>query len=237
MSTNATGQAAARPKDRPLRIVIADDHAIFRDGLRRLLEEAGHEVIGQAGDGMEAVVLVRQLVPDILLLDLSMPKHPGLETLRELKKSSDGNCGRVLLLTAAAENAEIVEALYLGACGVVMKASATEVLLTAIETVVGGGCWVGLKRVPDLFQYLQSQVKAAKDEARAKTFRLTPRELQIVSGVVAAMENKEIARYFKIADDTVKHHMTNIFDKLGVSTRLELALFAVNHHLPLPPIN
>jgi two-component system, NarL family, nitrate/nitrite response regulator NarL len=169
---------------------------------------------------MEAAALVRQLKPDILLLDLSldlsMPKHPGLETLRELKNSKDSV--RVLLLTAAAENTEIVEALQLGACGLVLKASATEVLLTAIQTVMAGGCWVGLKRVPNLLQYLQSQMQAAKREASLKTYSLTLRELGIVSGVVAAMNNKEIGGYFKIAEDTVKHHMTNIFDKLGVST-------------------
>jgi two-component system nitrate/nitrite response regulator NarL len=128
-------------KDRALRVVIADDHVMVRDGLRRLLQDAGLNVIGQACDGMEAVMLVRQLKPDILLLDLSMPKHPGLETLRELKNSKDSV--RVLLLTAAAENAEIVEALQLGACGLVLKASATEVLLTAIQTVMAEGVgWV-----------------------------------------------------------------------------------------------
>ncbi len=228
-------QEQTRTNVHPLRVVIADDHVMVRDGLRRLLQDAGLNVIGQACDGMEAVALVRQLKPDILLLDLSMPKHPGLETLRELKNSRDSV--RVLLLTAAAENAEIVEALQLGACGLVLKASATEVLLTAIQTVMAGGCWVGLKRVPNLLQYLQSQMQAAKTEARAKNYGLTRRELEIVSGVVAAMGNKEIAGYFKIAEDTVKHHLGNIFDKLGVSTRLELALFAVNHHLPLITIH
>lgn len=237
MSTNSAGRELEGIEDRPITVVIADDHAIFRDGLRRLLEDAGLEVIGEARDGVEAVELVRRFAPDILLLDLSMPKQTGLETLRELKKSSAANCPRVLLLTAAAENAEIVEALQLGACGLVMKASATEVLLTAIKTVMAGGCWVGLKRVPDLFKYLQSQVQAVTDEARAKTFGLTRRELQTISCVVAGMENKEIAARLRISENTVKHHMTNIFDKLGVGNRLELALFAVNKHLRLPPID
>ena len=237
MSTNATGRELERDKGRPIRVVIADDHAMFRDGLRRLLEEAGLKVVGQAQDGMEAVTLARTLSPDILLLDLSMPKHPGLEALRELKKHTAAKFVRVLLLTAAAENAQVVEALQLGACGLVMKASATEVLLTAIKTVLAEGCWVGLKHVPDLFQYLQSQLKAVKEEARGKSFDLTRRELQIISGVVAGMENKEIASHFKIAENTVKHHLSNIFDKVGVGTRTELALFAVNKHLPLPPID
>jgi two-component system nitrate/nitrite response regulator NarL len=229
-------RTSARTQDRPLGVVIADDHAIFRDGLRRLLEDAGLKVIGQARDGMEAVALTRQFTPDILLLDLSMPKHSGLEALRELGSNSEGNPVRVILLSAAAERAEIVEALQLGARGVVMKASATEVLLTAIHTVIAGDCWVGLKRVPNMAQYLQAELKASQDEARAKTYGLTARELEIVSGVVAGLANKEIAAHFEISEDTVKHHLSNIFNKVGVWTRLELALFAVNHNLPLPPI-
>jgi len=185
---------------------------------------------------MEAVALTRQLTPDILLLDLSMPKHSGLETLRDLSSNSEGNSVRVILLTAAAEKAEIVEALHLGARGIVMKASATDVLLTAINSVMAGDFWVGLKRVSNLVQYLQAELRASRDEARVKSYGLTPRELQIVSAVVAGFANKEIAAHFKITEDTVKHHLSNIFDKAGVSTRLELALFAVNHNLPLPPI-
>ena len=239
MNLNATVEVvrtSARSKGQPLGVVIADDHAIFRDGLRALLENSGLKVIGQARDGVEAVALTRQLKPDILLLDLSMPKHPGLETLQELDRSSNESFVRTILLTAAAETAEIVQALVLGARGVVMKASATDVFLTAIQTVMAGGYWVGLKRVSNLTQYLQEQLKASQDEARARTFGLTTRELEIVSAVVAGMANKEIANYFKISEDTVKHHMSNIFNKLGVWTRLELALFAVNQKLPLIPI-
>ncbi|HSY99224.1 MAG TPA: response regulator transcription factor [Terriglobales bacterium] len=224
-------------RPQPTRILIADDHPIFRDGLRRLLEtEPDLKVIGEACDGAEAVRLARQLKPDILLLDLAMPRHPGLEALREMSSGSNQNAVRVILLTAAAEKAQIVEALQLGARGIVLKDSATQLLLKAIHTVMAGEYWVGRESVSNLVQYLRTLVQSSGEEARQKKFGLTPRELEIVSAVVAGYSNKETAEYFKISEDTVKHHLSNIFDKLGVSTRLELALFAVNQSLPLKPI-
>jgi two-component system nitrate/nitrite response regulator NarL len=224
-------------KSQPVRIVIADDHPIFRDGLRRLLEsEPDLKVIGEASDGAEAVKLAGQLKPEILLLDLAMPKHPGLEALREMSSGPGPNSVRVILLTAAAEKNQIVEALQLGARGVVLKDSATQLLLKAIHAVMAGEYWVGRESVSNLVQYLRNLVQSSGEEARKRKFGLTPRELEIVAAVVAGYSNKEIAEYFKISEDTVKHHLSNIFDKLGVSTRLELALFAVNQSLPLKPI-
>jgi DNA-binding NarL/FixJ family response regulator len=219
-----------------IRIVIADDHPIFRDGLRRLLEaEPGLKVIGEASDGNDAVKLARQLKPDVMLLDLAMPRQPGLEALRDLS-TGGANGVKVILLTAAAEKHQIVEALQLGARGVVLKDSATQLLLKSIHTVMAGEYWVGREAVSNLVQYLRMQMQASNEESRQKKFGLTPRELEIVSAVVAGYSNREIAEYFKISEDTVKHHLSNIFDKLGVSTRLELALFAVNQGLPIKGI-
>ena len=211
-------------KNRRSRILIADDHPIFRDGLKRLLESEGDcKVIGEACDGVEAVKMVRQLKPEIMLLDLAMPRRSGLEALREM--STDASPVRVILLTAAAEKEQIVEALQLGARGVVLKDSATQILLKSIRAVMNGEYWVGRESVSNLVQYLRGLIGSSGNTARQRRYGLTPRELEIVSAVVAGYANKEIAEHFKISEDTVKHHMSNIFDKVGVSTRLELALF------------
>jgi DNA-binding NarL/FixJ family response regulator len=163
-----------------------------------------------------------------------MPRRPGLEALREM--STDTTGVRVILLTAAAEKDQIVEALQLGARGVVLKDSATQILLKSIRAVMDGEYWVGRESVSNLVQYLRGLVGSSSNVARHRRYGLTPRELEIVSAVVAGYANKEIAEHFKISEDTVKHHLSNIFDKVGVSTRLELALFAVNQALPFKPI-
>jgi two-component system, NarL family, nitrate/nitrite response regulator NarL len=213
----------------PIRIVIADDHQLFRDGLQRLLElESDLEVIGEACDGAEAVKLTRQLTPDILLLDLAMPRHPGFEALRDLNAGGP-NFVRVILLTAAVEKEQIVEALQLGARGVVLKDTALQVLIKSIHTVMSGGYWVGHERVPDLRQLLQTLVQSSGEGTQQKTFGLTARELEVVSAVVENYSNKEIAQHLHIEENTVKNHLRSIFEKLGVSTRLELALFAINN--------
>jgi DNA-binding NarL/FixJ family response regulator len=222
-------------RPQPVRILIADDHPIFRDGLKRLLESEGEfKVIGEACDGVEAVAMARQLIPEVMLLDLAMPRRQGLDTLREL--SSDARSVRVILLTAAAEKEQIVEALQLGARGVVLKDSATQILLKSIRAVMNGEYWVGRESVSNLVQYLRTLVTPPSAFPQRNKYRLTPRELEIIAAVVAGFANKEIAQYFKISEDTVKHHLSNIFDKVGVSSRLELALFAVNQSLPFKPI-
>ncbi|HTM42683.1 MAG TPA: response regulator transcription factor [Terriglobales bacterium] len=217
-----------------MRILLADDHPIFRDGLRRLLEtEPGFRVVGEASDGAEAVAMAKKLKPDLLLLDLAMPKHPGLEAVRELGNSDTPV--RILLLTAAVEKEQIVEALQLGARGVVLKESATQLLLNSIRAVMAGQYWVGRETISNLVEYLRGLL-APPPAPKQKKFGLTPRELEIVSAVVAGYTNKDVAAHYKISEDTVKHHLSNIFDKLGVSTRLELALFAVHQDLPLVPL-
>jgi DNA-binding NarL/FixJ family response regulator len=217
---------------RKTRILIADDHTIFRDGLRRLLEsEPEFQVTGEAADGVEALQLSQQLKPDVLLLDLAMPRMPGLETLREL--STQGSPVRTILLTAAIEKKQIVEALQMGARGVIMKDAATTLLMKGIRTVMNGQFWVGREAVADMVSYLRDKVSQTPPPP-AKAYGLTKRELEILSTIVSGLSNKEIAQKFSLSEDTVKHHLTNIFDKVGVSSRLELALFAINHRLVEP---
>lgn len=219
-------------RDSKVRLLIADDHTIFRDGLRRLLEsEGGMSVVGEAGDGAEAIVMVQQSRPDILLLDLAMPRMPGLEALRELISMQATT--RVIILTAAIEKRQVLEALQIGARGVVLKDAATQILMKAIRTVMNGQFWVDREPVSDLVQYLRRE-SATQPASRAKAYGLTRRETEILGTIVAGLSNKEIANKFSLSEDTVKHHLTNIFDKVGVSSRLELALFAINNRLTEP---
>jgi two-component system, NarL family, nitrate/nitrite response regulator NarL len=215
--------------DPSVRIVIADDHTIFRDGLRRLLEaEPELEVVGEAADGAEAVTQTRRLTPDILLLDLAMPRVPGMDALRELSAAEEALNTKIIVLTAAVERLQIVQALQMGARGVVMKEAATQLLMKAIRTVMSGQYWIGREAVGDIVDFMRTN---ASGEKPPRNFGLTKREMEILAAIVAGLSNKEIARRFTLSEDTVKHHLTNIFDKVGVASRLELALFAINNHL------
>ena len=214
----------------PIEIVISDDHPVFREGLRKLLEaEPGFRVVAEASDGEETVKVVRQYKPQVLLLDLSMPKGTGLEALRELNQL--GIQTRTILLTASIEKDQVIEALQLGAHGIVLKHSTLQLILKSIRCVSDGQFWVGQESVSDLIQALKRMMPQHRASEATRDFGLTSRELQVIALIVAGYTNKDLARKLGISEHTVKHHLTNTFDKLGVSNRLELVLFAIDHRL------
>ncbi len=212
-----------------IRVLIADDETLFREALRLLLEtERDFRVVGYASDGMEAVALARKLKPDVLLLDLAMPRLPGLEALRSI--SSGSIPVRTILLTAAMTRTDVMTALQHGAHGIVMKDVPPDVLFKSIHAVMKGEYWIQREAVADLVAAVRES-RPVDSQASARRFNLTRRELEIIQTVVDGSPNKEIASRLGVTEATVKHHLTSIFDKVGVSNRLELALFAMHHSL------
>jgi DNA-binding NarL/FixJ family response regulator len=211
-----------------IRILIADDHAIFRDGLRKLLHgEEEIAIVGEASNGNEAIRMLTKLKPDILLLDLRMPDKDGLAVLEEV--NFDSLPTKVIVLTAAEDDRDVVRAMRLGARGIVLKQSASELLVKSIMRVHGGEIWLDNRMTAEVMKAF------AKSSDGGGTRRdkplLSEREKEIVQLVAQGYRNKEIGEKLFISEQTVKNHLHNIFDKLGVSDRLELALYAIHHRL------
>jgi two-component system, NarL family, nitrate/nitrite response regulator NarL len=219
--------SSAVPQTSLVRIVIADAHPIFRDGLRRLLEtDPRLRIVGETGDSAALPQLVRDLRPNILLFGSMSTRRSAAETLREIAACRTGV--RTMILTGAIHTPEVIEAVQSGAAGVMSKDSAADVLFKGIDSLMDGHYWVGNATVSDVAGSLR---KFNVERRRAKAFGLTRRELEIVRVVVSGYTNKQIARQFSISESTVKRHVTHIFDKLGASTRIEVALFAAHHRL------
>jgi len=212
----------------PARIVIADDDPIVRDVLRELVSmRTDMQVAAVVEDGNKAVEAVHSLRPDILLLDLLMPNLPGIDALRELVDASSYT--RTIVLSSSVSKRQIVECLQLGARGILIKDSLTY-LGQCIQQVLNGHYWVGNRATPNVIKLL-ADLGQDVEATKPNTYGLTPRELEVVALVAEGLPNRDIAGRLTITEETVKRHLTNIFDKVGMSNRVELALFAINHRL------
>jgi DNA-binding NarL/FixJ family response regulator len=219
-----------------IRIVVADDHPIFRDGLCKLLGlEEDFQVVAQAQDGRQVLDVLQQFEPDILLLDLKMPGLDGLATLQRLQAAK--NRTRVIVLTASDDKNEFVQAMKLGTSGIVLKQTATELLIKSIRKVHAGEIWLDSHTTAAVIRQFVANDEAPAAPAPQTQSRererspLSQREREIVALVAQGFKNKEMAEKMFISEQTVKNHLHNIFDKLGVSDRLELALYAIHNNL------
>jgi DNA-binding NarL/FixJ family response regulator len=210
-----------------IRILIAEPQTMFRVGLRKRLErEPGMKVVGEAAGGREAYRLAAELRPDILILDMALRELPEMATL-----TGSPGC-RTILLIKAGDAGALHDPFPTGVYGYVLREAEIDSLIDAVHCVMRGEYWIGTAAVSDRACAFQQMAEPAGKEPRRKgTFDLTGREMEILSEVVRGYSNKAIAKKFSISEDTVKHHLTHIFDKLGVYNRLELALFAIHHGL------
>lgn len=211
------------------RVLLADDDPLVRAAVGLIFSHhKGFSVVGEAKNGEEAIAMASRLKPDLLMLDLNMPKKAGLEALADLSASAPNM--RTILLTVAIEKRQILEALQLGARGIVLKEAARTVLMEAVNTVMKGMYWINQHPVNDVAHVIE-ELKPATGVATGNHAPLTPRETQIVGYIVEGCTNKDIARMLATSEQVVKNHLGRIFDKLGVFNRLELALYALDHNM------
>lgn len=213
---------------RRIRILIVDDHAIMRTGLKMLASSrSGHQVVGEAATGREALAGVRNTKPDIVLLDLDLGDESGLPLIGELLKAAPET--RILVLTGLRDRDALAEAARRGAAGVVRKERAAEVLLDAIDAVAAGEAWAESPARSTPSPERLSERRRETDEARRRIATLTRREREVVDLVVRGKSNPQIAVLLCISETTVRHHLTTIYEKLEVAGRVPLVLFAQQH--------
>lgn len=202
-------------------LVLADDHPIVLDALEQLFRlEDGLDVVGRYRDGAATLQAVRELQPDVLVLDVRMPGPDGLDVLRTL--DAERSATRVVLLTAELEDDQLLEAIRAGARGVVLKDMAPQLLVEAVRTVLAGGQWLEKGLGGRALTKLLQRERGLKEA----TSRLTPREMEIVRMVAQGLRNRAIAERVHITEGTVKVHLHNIYEKLGIDGRVELTLYA-----------
>jgi len=228
---------------RPVRVVLADDECLFRASLRQLLAAPaatigevygvdvgpGFDVVGEAGSGEDTIRVVQSARPELLLLDLSMPRMSGLDALREL--TAAGVAVRTLILAGTIDRPHLLAAVHLGARGLLLKNVTTELLFEAMMCVCAGQYWLEQTLITDLLETVRPIIQSSSAAGGHMSYGLTPRERQIVAMVVDGASNKEIAGGCSVSEQTVKHHLTRIFDKVGATSRVELAMLATRQGL------
>jgi DNA-binding NarL/FixJ family response regulator len=229
--------SAAAPRNAQIRIAIADGQSIRRAGIRRLLTFKGDfQVVAEARHGEEVSEVVEEYRPDILLLDLKISGLDELTVLRKLRNS--GAMTKVIVLAAQEDKAQFVQAMKLGACGILLKQTGDELLFKSIRKVHAGEIWLDSNTMAAVMRQFSSPLQpvpvVSGDPAR---FSLSRREREIVTLIAQGFKNKEIADKLDISAQTVKNHLRKIFERLGCSKRLDLALYAIYHniHAPLTP--
>ncbi len=223
---------------RAARVVIADDESMFRTCLRQLFAVPpsvvkdcygtdvgpGFDVIGEASSGQETVECVQRMKPDLLLLDVSMPRMSGLEALRELQRAVPET--KTIILSGMLDKSQLLNAIQWGAQGIVPKACATDELFQAAVAVLAGQSWIAPSLMTGLMEVLRTRPEAPAGASAPQPFGLTRREREVLAFVAQGCANKEIALHLSVSEETVKHHLTRMFDKVGAANRLELALAA-----------
>ncbi|MEY3746730.1 MAG: hypothetical protein RL194_189 [Pseudomonadota bacterium] len=214
---------------KPIRVLITDDHTLFRSGIRLLLQrQNGFEVVGEAGDGLEGVKLAKRLKPDVVLLDLHMPGTGGLEALQLLQEELPQT--QVVMLTVSEDAEDLLEALRIGARGYLLKNIDTDFLLDSIKRAAAGESVMSAQmatRLADAMRAPQKSPKAVVPE----TNKLSPREAEIIVMLAGGASNKEIARTLDLSESTVKIHVQGILRKLNLASRVQAAVYAVEHGL------
>lgn len=217
-----------------IRIAIAERTPLLREGLRRILDdEPDLVVVGLPEDSSAVVEIVEGQAPDVLILDPATARPSGTDLLRRLAEL--GSKTRVLILTERIDEADLLEALRLGAKGLVLKHAPIESLLKAVRVLTAGQYWFNRTTLTDLIESLRRRAPATADDGHAgqaqPVVRLTPRETEVARLVGRGCPNREVARSLGISVETVKHHLSNIFNKIGVLSRVELALYAKDEGL------
>jgi DNA-binding NarL/FixJ family response regulator len=214
--------------DNALRVVLADDHHFFREGLREMLAADGMTVVGEAHDGARAIKLVRELDPDVVVLDLSMPNGSGIVAVRQIASANPD--ARLVVLTVSADEADVLEALAAGACCYLLKDTRADELVGSIRLAAGGHAVLSRDVVRALVA--RAHTNNHKPERTSDVeLQLTARELDVIRLIADGADNAAIGLELSISRHTVKQYVTNIFEKLGVQSRVQAAVYAVRNGL------